>query len=268
MVAFTGSREVGLHINALAARPAKGQIWIKRVIAEMGGKNAIVVDESADLEAAVQGVMLSAFGYQGQKCSACSRAYIHEKIYPEFVVRLIEKTKQLRQGPADNPENYLGPVISAESKRKIEGYVALGKKEGRVLLPSPARRPDEGGFFVPPAIFDRLPPSSRLFSEEIFGPVLALEKIKTFEQGLEMANRSDYGLTGAVYSADPAHLDLARHDFFCGNLYLNRKCTGAWVGGHPFGGFNLSGTDSKAGGPEYLMLFQQAKTISSLSPNG
>jgi 1-pyrroline-5-carboxylate dehydrogenase len=285
MIAFTGSKSVGLHINELAARTAPGQLWIKRVIAEMGGKNAIVVDESADLDSAAQGVIASAFGYQGQKCSACSRLYVHKGVYAEFLERLIERVRKIRQGPAEIFENFMGPVISADAKRKIEGFIALGKRQGRLLTPSPyplpkgrgptalglppmgegGRRPDEG-YFIPPTIFDGLPRSSRLFSEEIFGPVLAIEKVTSFDQALTLANSTAYGLTGAVYSGNPEHLEKARNQFFCGNLYLNRKCTGAWVGGHPFGGFNMSGTDSKAGGPDYLLLFTQAKCVSAKNP--
>jgi 1-pyrroline-5-carboxylate dehydrogenase len=259
MIAFTGSKSVGLHINALAAQTSFGQKWVKRVIAEMGGKNAILVDQSADLEWAAQGALAAAFGYQGQKCSACSRLYVHAKVYEDFLGLFLEKVKKIRQGPADVYENFMGPVISAGAKQAIERYAALGKKEGRWL--NPGRRPDEG-FYVAPTIFDRLPRSSRLWTEEIFGPVLAIDKVKSLDEALERANATDYGLTGAVYSQDPGSLDQAREKFFCGNLYLNRKCTGAWVGGHPFGGFNMSGTDSKAGGPDYLLLFTQAQSIS------
>src|SRR5258706_8537422 len=288
MVAFTGSKAVGLHINALAAKTAPGQKWVKRVIAEMGGKNAIIVDESADLDSAAQGALAAAFGYQGQKCSACSRLYVHAAVYDDFLARLLERAKKIRQGPADVYENYMGPVISEGAKKTIERYIALGKKEGRMLMPSPSAvrsasappspdmhvgrgrgRPQgeprvraSEGYYVPPTIFDRLPPTSRLCSEEIFGPVLAVGKVKSFDEAIRLANSTDYGLTGAVYSKDPARLELARDEFFCGNLYLNRKCTGAQVGGHPFGGFNMSGTDSKAGGPDYLLLFTQAKCVS------
>ncbi len=270
MIAFTGSKSVGLHINALAAQTFAGQKWVKRVIAEMGGKNAIIVDESADLDSAAQGALASAFGYQGQKCSACSRLYVHQGVYDDFLERFLNKVKQIRQGPADVFENFMGPVISADSKKKIEQYIALGKREGRTLSASPQPSPlgrgrqstGEAGYYVAPTVFDRLPKNSRLFQEEIFGPVLAIQKINSYDEALRLANSTDYGLTGAVYSKDPAHLTQARDQVFCGNLYLNRKCTGALVGGHPFGGFNMSGTDSKAGGPDYLLLFTQAKCIS------
>jgi 1-pyrroline-5-carboxylate dehydrogenase len=260
MIAFTGSKTVGLHINALAAQTAKGQPWIKRVIAEMGGKNAIIIDDSADLEAAAQGVFASAFGYQGQKCSACSRLLVHEAVYDDFLAHFMARVKNVRQGPAEVADNFMGPVISAAAMKKIEGYIALGKKQGRMLV-SPAR-PSESGYFVPPAVFDRLPRNSRLWTEEIFGPVLAVEKFRSFNDALDRTNATDYGLTGAVYSRNEENLETARRHFFCGNLYFNRKCTGALVGGHPFGGFNMSGTDSKAGGPDYLLLFTQAKCIS------
>lgn len=282
MIAFTGSKTVGLHINALAAQASPGQRWIKRVIAEMGGKNAIVVDESASLEDAVQGVLSSAFGYQGQKCSACSRAYIHQSIYDAFVERFVKLVKQIRVGPPENRANYMGPVISASARDGILKYIACGKKHGRLLTPpsplagdhgahtssysapSPASLRESGseGFYVPPTVFDRMTKSCKVLNEEIFGPVVVLTKIRNFEEGIREANASDYGLTGAVYSADPAHAKLAGERFFCGNLYINRKCTGALVGGHPFGGFNMSGTDSKAGGPDYLSLFRQGQSIS------
>jgi 1-pyrroline-5-carboxylate dehydrogenase len=261
MVAFTGSKAVGLHINALAATPSKGQRWIKRVIAEMGGKNAIIVDESADLEAAVDGVLASAFGFQGQKCSACSRAYIHRSLYDAFRERLVEKVKAIRVGAAEVQGHYMGPVISESAMTSILRYMALAKSEGRVLVGG-GRFPNPNGFYLAPTVVEALPNQSRLWSEEIFGPVLALKKINSFEEGLRESGRTEYGLTGAVFSRNAQHLERARQEFFCGNLYLNRKCTGALVGGHPFGGFNLSGTDSKAGGPDYLLLFQQAKVIS------
>ncbi|HVO33337.1 MAG TPA: L-glutamate gamma-semialdehyde dehydrogenase [Elusimicrobiota bacterium] len=260
MVAFTGSRAVGLRINALAGRTPPGQRWIKRVIAEMGGKNAIIVDDTADLDAAAQGVMASAFGFQGQKCSACSRAFIHRKVYDDFVERLLAKVDAIRIGAAEDLDNFMGPVISAAAKKSIERYIALGKREGRLL--NAANHPDGNGYFVPPAVFDRLPDGSKLWSDEIFGPVLALAPVDSFGQAIVAANRSDYGLTGSVYSRDESRLRRAEERFFCGNLYFNRKSTGALVGGHPFGGFNMSGTDSKAGGPDYLMLFRQAQCVS------
>jgi len=264
MIAFTGSKTVGLHINALAAQPGPGQRWIKRVIAEMGGKNAIVVDQSASLEESAQGVLASAFGYQGQKCSACSRVYIHQAIYDAFVERFVKLVKQIRVGPSEDRANYMGPVISASARDGILKYIACGKKHGRLLTsPSPLMGEGRGeGFYVPPTVFDRMAKTCKVLKEEIFGPVVVLNRIKSFKEGIHEANASDYGLTGAVYTTDPAHIQLAGERFFCGNLYINRKCTGALVGGHPFGGFNMSGTDSKAGGPDYLNLFRQAQSIS------
>ena len=259
LVAFTGSKEVGLRINELAARTPPGQLWIKRVIAEMGGKDPIIVDREADLDLAVQGVLVSAFGYQGQKCSACSRAIVDEAIYEEFLARLAVKTRALAVGPAEDPGNYLGPVINAGARRSILDYIEIGRREGRLVTgggPAPGE-----GYFILPTIFAEVGPEARIFQEEIFGPVLAVSKARDFEQALELANNSEYGLTGAVFSRNREKLAAARERFFVGNLYFNRKCTGAMVGAHPFGGFNLSGTDSKAGGPDYLLLFLQAKAV-------
>ena len=259
-ISFTGSRDVGLHIHELAARrPGAGQIWIKRVVAEMGGKDAIIVDGDCDLDAAVEGVAVSAFGYSGQKCSACSRAIVHAKIYDAFVEKLTARVARITVGAADDPAFYMGPVISAGAKRSIEAYVETGRGEGRVVAGGGAV-PATGYFLAPTVIVD-VDARSRVFQEEIFGPVLAVAKARDFDHALAMANDSDYGLTGAIYSHIPAHVERAREEFFVGNLYINRKCTGAMVGAHPFGGFNMSGTDSKAGGPDYLLLFLQAKSI-------
>ncbi|MBV9504476.1 MAG: L-glutamate gamma-semialdehyde dehydrogenase [Acidobacteriia bacterium] len=258
-IAFTGSRDVGLRINELASKTQPGQIWIKRVVAEMGGKDAIVVDAESDLDKAVEGVLVSAFGYQGQKCSACSRAIVDAQVYEPFLEKLTSKAKSLRVGPADDPANYMGPVISAGARKTILEYIEVGKQEGRLL--TGGTDADGEGYFVPPAIVADVDAKARIFQEEIFGPVLAVTKARDFEHALELANDSQYGLTGAVYSNNPEHLRQATEQFHVGNLYLNRKCTGAMVGAHPFGGFNMSGTDSKAGGPDYLMLFLQAKSI-------
>ena len=260
-VSFTGSRDVGLRINELAAKHHRGQIWIKRVVAEMGGKDAIIVDGDANVDDAVTGVLASAFGYQGQKCSACSRAIVDEKVYDSFLEKLTAKAKTLKMGPSDDPGNYMGPVISAGAMKTILDYIETGKKEGRVLVGGDG--PREGGYFVPPTIIADVDSKARIFQEEIFGPVLAVTKAKNFEHALELANDTEYGLTGAVYSKNPDHLKAARERFHVGNLYLNRKCTGAMVGAHPFGGFNMSGTDSKAGGPDYLLLFVQAKSVAT-----
>jgi 1-pyrroline-5-carboxylate dehydrogenase len=258
-IAFTGSMEVGLHINQLAATPQKGQIWIKRVIAEMGGKDAIIVDADADIAAALEGVTVSAFGFQGQKCSACSRAIIHEKIYDELVQRLVERVRKITVGPTKNPANWMGAVMSASAQEKILTYIEIGKKEGRLVAggePGP-----DTGYFIQPTVFKDVPVTARISCEEIFGPVLAVTKARDFEEAIKFANATDFGLTGSVYTRDRAKLEKAKREFHCGNLYLNRKCTGAMVGGHPFGGFNMSGTDSKAGGRDYLGLFLQAKAI-------
>jgi 1-pyrroline-5-carboxylate dehydrogenase len=260
-VNFTGSRDVGLHINELAARPALGLKWVRRVVAEMGGKDAIVVDADCDLDAAVAGVVASAFGYQGQKCSACSRAIVHGGVYEEFVRRLEPAVGALSVGDAANPSFAVGPVISAAARRGILAYLEIGRGEGRLLTGGGAAPGD--GYFLQPTVFTGVAPTARLFQEEIFGPVLAVTPAEDFAHALALANDSDYGLTGAVYSHVPAHLEHARRDFHVGNLYLNRKCTGAMVGAHPFGGFNLSGTDAKAGGPDYLLQFLQAKSIAT-----
>jgi 1-pyrroline-5-carboxylate dehydrogenase len=258
-ISFTGSREVGLHINELAAKTPKGQIWIKRVVAEMGGKDAIIVDRDADLDQAVTGVLFSAFGYQGQKCSACSRAIVDGAVYDDFLLKLKSKVEMLTIGPSDQLENYMGPVISARARDTILAYIETGKKEGR-LISGGSQTPGDG-YFIQPTVIADVDSKARVFQEEIFGPVLAVTKAKDFDHALDLANDSDYGLTGAVYTNDKAKAEKARRRFFVGNLYINRKCTGAMVGAHPFGGFNMSGTDSKAGGPDYLLQFVQAKSI-------
>jgi 1-pyrroline-5-carboxylate dehydrogenase len=258
-ISFTGSREVGLRINELAAKTPKGQLWIKRVIAEMGGKDAIVVDREADLDQAVLGVLYSAFGYQGQKCSACSRAIVDAAVYDEFLGKLKAKAESLAVGPSDDVNNYMGPVINARARESILEYIEIGKKEGRLIAGGvPA---DGDGYFIKPTVIADIEPKARIFQEEIFGPVLAVAKAKDFDHALQLANDSEYGLTGAVFTTNSAKVEKAKRHFFVGNLYINRKCTGAMVGAHPFGGFNMSGTDSKAGGPDYLLQFVQAKSI-------
>ena len=258
-ISFTGSMEVGLHIHKLAAEIAPGQIWVKRTILEMGGKDCIVVDESADPEDAALGIYAATFGFQGQKCSACSRAIIHEKLYDEVVERVVEMTKKMTIGNTKDYGNYLGPVVDEAAFNKIMGYIDIGKKEGKLLIGG--EKGPSGGWFIKPTIFGNIKSDARIFQEEIFGPVLACSKVKDFKQGLEYANNTIYGLTGALYSNNREHLEIARRDFHVGNLYLNRKCTGALVSAQPFGGFNMSGTDSKAGGRDYLLLFTQAKSV-------
>jgi 1-pyrroline-5-carboxylate dehydrogenase len=260
LVAFTGSKAVGLGINELAAKTVPGQIWIKRVIAEMGGKDSIIVDAGADLDAAVEGVFVSAFGFQGQKCSACSRAIVVESLYHQFLEKLRVRAANLTVGPTDDPATYLGPVINEGAMKSILNYIDIGQKEARLLTGGSPARSD--GYYLQPTIFADVPPEARIAQEEIFGPVLAVIKARDFDDALAIANNTEYGLTGAVFSPSRPHLEKARAAFHVGNLYFNRKCTGALVGGHPFGGFNMSGTDSKAGGRDYLLLFTQAKVIS------
>ena len=258
-VAFTGSKEVGTHINKFAAEVQPGQIWVKRVVVEMGGKDAIVVDSEANVNLAVEGVVASAFGFQGQKCSACSRAIVDEKVYDKFVAKLKAAVEKIEiKPPKENGR--MGPVINAGAEKKILEYAEIGKKEGR-LLTGGTKASDEG-YYVKPTVVVDLAAHSRVAQEEIFGPVLAVIKARNFDHALEIANSTEYGLTGSIYSKNRKKLEKGKKLFNVGNLYLNRKCTGALVGVHPFGGFNMSGTDSKAGGPDYLLLFMQAKVVS------
>jgi 1-pyrroline-5-carboxylate dehydrogenase len=259
-IAFTGSRDVGLRINELAAKPRKGQRWLKRTILEMGGKDAVVVDETADLEAAAEGIVSSAFGFQGQKCSAGSRAIIVEKVYDYVLQRVIEKTKKLTMGDVTKPETYMGPVVDENAMKKITDYIEVGKKEGLLVVGGGHHGP---GYFIEPTVIADVDPHARIAQEEIFGPVLAVIKARDFDDALHIANDTEYGLTGALYSKDEKRIERAKQEYHVGNLYFNRKCTGALVGVHPFGGFNMSGTDSKAGGRDYLLLFTQAKAISA-----
>jgi 1-pyrroline-5-carboxylate dehydrogenase len=258
-ISFTGSREVGLRINRLAAETPPGQLWIKRVIAEMGGKDAIVVDSSADLAAAAAGIVSSAFGFQGQKCSACSRAILLDDVYATVLADVVARTEALRLGPPRGYENAHGPVIDEEAYNKILSYIEVGRGEGRLAAGGAAA--ESPGYFIKPTVFADVRPGARIEQEEIFGPVLAVLRARDYDEALRIANGTVYGLTGAVYARDRAKLERARREFHVGNLYFNRKCTGAIVGTHPFGGFNLSGTDSKAGGPDYVKLFMQAKAV-------
>jgi 1-pyrroline-5-carboxylate dehydrogenase len=258
-VGFTGSKEVGLRISELAGKASPGQIWIKRTVLEMGGKDGMIVDEEADIDAAVEGTAQAAFGYQGQKCSACSRVIVSEKVYDAFLNKLVERTKKITIGPSDDPSNYMGPVINESAMKTILGYIDVGKKEGRLVAGGGRAAGD--GYFIEPTIIADVDPKARLAQEEVFGPVLAVIKAKNFEHALEIANNTEFGLTGAVYSKNPDKIRRAEEEFHVGNLYLNRKCTGAMVGAHPFGGFNMSGTDSKTGGKDYLLLFLQAKAV-------
>lgn len=260
-ISFTGSKEVGLHINEEAAKHREGQLWIKRVVAEMGGKDAIIVDrETSNLDEAAAAVVASAFGFQGQKCSACSRLIVDAAIYDQFVPMVVEKTKALRIGPPEKGDTQIGPVVNEKAMKKIKEYIDKGTKEGGRLVAGGNVRTEEG-FFVEPTVIADVDPKGTISQEEIFGPVLAVSKAKDFDDALRIANDTQFGLTGAVFSDNPEKIEKAEEEFFVGNLYVNRKCTGALVGVHPFGGFNMSGTDSKAGGRDYLGLFLQAKAI-------
>ena len=258
-IAFTGSMEVGLRINGLAAKRSEGQIWVKRTILEMGGKDFMFVDGSADLDFAADQITTSTYGFQGQKCSACSRTIIHQDVYDELAEKLVERANKIVIGHPDNGDNYLGAVIDQAAFNKILEYIEIGKKEGRLL--AGGERWGDKGYFIKPTIFGDIKPNNRLAQEEIFGPVNALIKVNSFEEGIEVANGTIYGLTGAFISGNREHIEIARQKLHTGNLYINRKCTGALVGVQPFGGFNMSGTDSKAGGRDYLGLFLQGKSI-------
>jgi 1-pyrroline-5-carboxylate dehydrogenase len=259
-VSFTGSKDVGIRINRLAADVQPGQIWLKRVVAEMGGKDAIIVDDEADVDAAAYGVAISAFGFQGQKCSACSRAIVTEKVYDAFLDKLEAETAKLSVGHTDKAGVWMGPVVNASARDKILSYIESGKKEGRLIAGGGGVAGEEG-YFIQPTVIADIKPDAKIAQEEIFGPVLAVIPVKNFDEALAVANGTEYGLTGAVYSKNPEKIERAKREFFVGNLYINRKCTGAIVGAHPFGGFNMSGTDSKAGGRDYLLLFLQAKSV-------
>lgn len=262
VVAFTGSRPVGLAINKRAAEvSASGITHVKRVIAEMGGKNAIIVDSDADLDEAVQGVMKSAFGFQGQKCSACSRAIVLASVYEPFIHRLVEATRSLKVGPAEDPASNIGPMIDEAARGKVLEYIEIGRREAREVLSVDVGTLASQGYFVGPHIFADAPPAGRLCQEEIFGPVLAIVRAADLDEALRIANSTDYALTAGMYSRSPANLQRARRELLVGNLYLNRSITGALVGRQPFGGFKLSGIGTKAGGPDYLLQFVLPRTI-------
>jgi 1-pyrroline-5-carboxylate dehydrogenase len=258
-ISFTGSVKTGLRINELAARQIENQRWIKRVIVETGGKDAMVIDDSADLDSAAADIVKSAYGNAGQKCSAASRAILHAGIYDEVLSRVVEKARALNVGVPDDPGVYMGPVISEPQFEKVSGYIETGKEEGERLLGEDPGDP-ERGYFISPTIFG-VDPEARVAQEEIFGPVLSVIKASDFDEALSIANDTPYGLTGGVYSKNREHLERARREFRAGNVYFNRSITGALVGVQPFGGFGMSGTDSKAGGPDYLPLHMLAKTV-------
>lgn len=261
-ISFTGSKEVGLGIYEKASRVGEGQLWLKRVVAEMGGKDSILVDETADLDEAAAGVLSAAYGYTGQKCSACSRAIVHKDVYDEFVERLQAGVAEVSVGDTrDNPA--MGPLVSQSAYQTTLDYIAIGSQEGELLAGGKAIETEAGGYYVEPTIFTGIAPDARLSQEEIFGPVLAVIPCDDFEHGIEVFNNTEYGLTGALYTGLEDRIEEGKRRLHVGNLYFNRKCTGALVGAHPFGGFNMSGTDSKAGGADYLGLFLQAKTIST-----
>jgi len=259
-ISFTGSKGVGLHINEEAAKTRPGQIWIKRVVAEMGGKDAIIVADDADIDSAASGVVSAAFGFQGQKCSACSRLIVDEKVHDQLVEKIVALTEKLSVGQPDDNSTNVAAVINRRSFDSTIGYIKKGIDEGGEIAIG-GKGDDSNGFFIEPTIITNVKPGATLEQEEVFAPVLAVIKARDYDHAIEIANDTEFGLTGAVYSASSERLDQARRDFHVGNLYLNRKCTGALVGVHPFGGFNMSGTDSKAGGREYLLQFMQGKSI-------
>ncbi|MHB8393505.1 MAG: L-glutamate gamma-semialdehyde dehydrogenase [Candidatus Dormibacteria bacterium] len=258
-VAFTGSRDVGVRIYERAARVHKGQRWLKRVQLEMGGKNAVVVDETADLELAALDITRSAFGFQGQKCSAGSRAVIVSSVYDELLTRVVELTKAIRVGDPVDPQVSLGPVIDGDAEEKILDYIQVGRGEGELLVGGGRKAGD--GHFIEPTIFGGVSEQARIAKEEIFGPVLAVIRARDFDDGIRIANSTDYGLTGSYFSRDPERIANAKDRMHVGNLYINRRSTGAMMGVHPFGGFNMSGTDTKAGGPDYLLFFLQGQSV-------
>lgn len=260
-ISFTGSKQVGLHINEQAAKTRDGQLWIKRVVAEMGGKDAIIVDADADLESAATGVVQAAFGFQGQKCSACSRLIVDETVHDELMEKVVELTKKLKIGSPLEADTNMTAVINQRSFDTTLKYITKGVEEGGKLLIG-GNGDSSKGFYIEPTIIDEVEAKSTLEQEEVFAPVLAVIKAKDFDHALEIANDTEFGLTGAVYTSSADKLEKARNEFHVGNLYFNRKCTGALVGAHPFGGFNMSGTDSKAGGREYLLQFMQGKLVS------
>lgn len=261
-ISFTGSKEVGCRIYERAAKVHPGQIWLKRVIAEMGGKDAILVDKDANFDRAAQAIVQSAFGYSGQKCSAASRVVVHEAVYDEVLERVVERAKQLTVGDAADLHTEVGPVIDEAAYEKVMKYIAIGKQEGELVIGG--HGDDTKGYFIQPTIFSDVDEKARIMQEEIFGPVVAFCKARDFDHMLAIANNTEYGLTGSIISNNRAHIERAKEEFMVGNLYINRGCTGAIVGYQPFGGFNMSGTDSKAGGPDYLILHMQAKTITEL----
>jgi RHH-type proline utilization regulon transcriptional repressor/proline dehydrogenase/delta 1-pyrroline-5-carboxylate dehydrogenase len=259
LIAFTGSKEVGLRIIELAGKTPEGVMHVKNVVAEMGGKNAIIVDADADLDEAVVHILQSAFGYQGQKCSACSRLIVLEENYDKLIRRLKDAAESIELGHTEAPEHIMGAVIDAAAKKRILHYIEIGKKEGKCLLERYI--PDSNGHVVPLTILTDIRPEHRIAQEEIFGPVLAIIKVRDFDEALKVANNTQYALTGGLFSRSPENIARARREFRVGNLYINRGCTGALAGRHPFGGFKMSGVGSKTGGPDYLLQFMVPRNV-------
>ena len=260
-ITFTGSKAVGVRIYERAAKVHPGQRHLKTVVAEMGGKDAIIVDKSADIEAAVEGIVASAFGFAGQKCSACSRVIVHQDVAEAVTKGVVERTKaKVSVGTGVGGASAVTAIADANQFESVKNYIEIGAGEGTLAYAGEV--PAElNGYYVPPVIYSDVKRTARIACEEIFGPVLAIIPVADFDEALDVANESEYGLTGSVYARDRSVLDRSRTEFEVGNLYLNRKCTGAMVGVHPFGGFKMSGTDSKAGGPEYLYNFVEAKSV-------
>ena len=266
-ISFTGSKAVGLHLNKIAADVVEGQKFLKRMVCELGGKNATVVDQDADIELAATEIVKGAFGFQGQKCSAGSRVVAHQAIYDELLEKVAQKTKALSVGnPKDN--HISGPVINEKAVDKIMSYIDIGKEEGRLVAGGKRAETDDEGYYIEPTVFADIDENDRNAQEEIFGPVTAFIKAKDTDDALRIANGVDYALTGAYFSKDPKKIDRALREFRVGNLYINRKCTGALVGAQPFGGFKLSGTDAKAGGRDYLKYFLEPKSTTLRPQDG
>lgn len=259
-ISFTGSAEVGKGVYEKAGKTGEGQVWLKRVVAEMGGKDFMFIDEDGDVDKAVQGTHAAAYGYQGQKCSACSRLILHEKIYDEFMEKFLPLVEATTMGHPSEQNNFMGAMITEKARAEALAGIEAAKAEGNTLVAGGAMGEGEG-WYLQPTVFTDVKRGDTIWKEELFAPVLAVHKVSSYEEGVEAANDTEFGLTGAYFSSSEEKLARAKVDLHCGNLYLNRKCTGALVGVHPFGGFNLSGTDSKAGGRDYLLLFLQGKSI-------
>jgi RHH-type proline utilization regulon transcriptional repressor/proline dehydrogenase/delta 1-pyrroline-5-carboxylate dehydrogenase len=258
LICFTGSKAVGLHILEKAGKTLPGQQHVKKVICEMGGKNAVIIDSDADLDEAVSGVLYSAFGFSGQKCSAASRLIVLDEIYDRFVERIVEATKAINVCPAEEADAYMGPVIDKEAQERILAMIEDGKREAKLAFQGEV---PSKGFFVGPTIFVDVKPDAKIAQQEIFGPVVAIIRAKDIDHALEIANGTEYALTGGLFSRSPANIEKVKWNFECGNLYINRGCTGAMVERHPFGGYKMSGAGSKTGGPDYLLNFVEPRVV-------